>query len=314
MPPSSAPSVQRIHLSAADRPARLTGFETPVEFIDVVGSLEARRAVAIVGSREATPEAEEYARKLASKLAGHGAVIVSGGARGIDCAAHEGALDAGGTTWCVLASSYPQVTPKPHAPLVRRIIATRGGAVVWLGHEKQLVPGHFLQRNRILVGLSDAVIVVQATGERSGSLNAALSARALGRQLFVASPAPWLNRAPYTGNVVELARGYATPHFDDELLLRRLGFTDELDLTTSAQELVEASSSDRDAVELAILSVLHAASPSVLHIDEIVSKSALPYGAAASALLTLCLEAVVVEGPGGFYRRRPASLARAVGK
>lgn len=308
-----APPVTRIHLSAADRPARLTGFETPVECVDVHGSLEARRAVAIVGSREPTPEAEEYARRLATKLAGHGAVVVSGGAKGIDCAAHQGALDAGGTTWCVLPSRHAQITPKSSAPLVRRIVAS-GGTVLWLGHGKPVARGHFLHRNGILVGLSDAVIVVQATKVRSGSLNAAMWARTLGRPLFVASPAPWLNRAFYAGNVVELARGYASAHFDDELLLHQLGFTNKRTSAESSPDPVEPSSTVHDTVELAILSALDSASQTVLHVDEIVSKTALPFSAAASALLTLCLDAVVVEGPGGFYRRRPAGLAAAGAK
>jgi DNA processing protein len=313
VPPSSTPPVTRVHLSAADRPARLTGFDTPVESVDVLGSLEARRAVAIVGSREPTPEAEKYARRLASKLAGHGAVVVSGGARGIDCAAHEGALDAGGKTWCVLPSSEPQITPKSSAPLVRRI-ASSDGTVVWLGHGKRVARGHFLQRNRILVGLADAVVVVQATKAQSGSLNAAMAARSLGRQLFVVSPAPWLDRAHYTGNVVELARGYARAHFDDELLLHQLGFAKNEPPPAPSASAAQPSSTLHDKVELAILAALDSASPTVLHIDEIVSKIALPYSASASALLTLCLEAVVVEGPGGFYRRRPAPLAGAVGK
>lgn len=141
-----------------------------------------RPAVAIVGSRRATPAGLAVARRLAEGLVGAGFVIVSGLARGIDAAAHEGALAAGGTTVAVLGCGADVVYPSEHRALVSRVRAT--GAVVSEFH-----PGtpplahHFPLRNRIISGLCRAVIVAQAS-MRSGSLITARMALEQGREVL----------------------------------------------------------------------------------------------------------------------------------
>jgi DNA processing protein len=141
-----------------------------------------RRAVAIVGSRAATPGAVTIARRLGRELAGAGLVVVSGMARGVDGAAHQGALDAEGATVAVLGSGADVVYPRDHADLAAKIAAT--GAVV-----SELVPGtaprpgHFPLRNRIISGLSEAVVVVEAS-EKSGSLITARAALEQGREVL----------------------------------------------------------------------------------------------------------------------------------
>jgi DNA processing protein len=138
--------------------------------------------VAIVGSRRATPYGLEIARSLAADLATAGVCVVSGMARGIDAAAHEGALSAGGATIAVLASGADVPSPRSNAGLYARVI--EAGAVVSERPPGAAASKHeYPVRNRIIVAMSRAVVVVQ--GEtRSGSSHSASWASRLNRQLF----------------------------------------------------------------------------------------------------------------------------------
>jgi DNA processing protein len=138
-------------------------------------------AVAIVGSRAGSPYARAVAEKLATDLASRGVVVVSGLARGVDSAAHRGAL-ASGVTVAVLGSGVDILYPPEHAPLAGEI--AKDGAVI-----SEVVPGTppqqwlFPLRNRIISGLSRAVVVIEA-GERSGSLITARLALEQGREVL----------------------------------------------------------------------------------------------------------------------------------
>lgn len=165
-------------------PPLLAAIPDPPPILWFQGSADTlpRPAVAIVGSRAATPYGTEVASRLASDLASTGAVVVSGLARGVDSAAHRGALGAGGLTVAVLGSAVDVVYPPEHASLASAIAGH--GAVV-----SEWPPGsgpcgfHFPARNRIISGLSLAVIVVEAA-ERSGSLITAGCALEQGRQVM----------------------------------------------------------------------------------------------------------------------------------
>jgi len=139
-------------------------------------------AVAVVGSRAASPGGRLVAARLARDLSRAGLTVVSGLARGIDGAAHQAALEAGGQTLAVLGCGADVVYPREHRELARRIAAS--GAVV-----SELLPGspplafHFPLRNRVISGLSRAVVVVEA-GERSGSLITARAALEQGRDVL----------------------------------------------------------------------------------------------------------------------------------
>jgi DNA processing protein len=139
-------------------------------------------AVAIVGSRAGTPYALTMAARLAGDLAVSGVLVVSGMARGVDSAAHRGALEAGGRTLAVLGSGVDVVYPREHDVLAADI--ARGGALA-----SELAPGtqplqwFFPMRNRIISGLSRAVVVIEA-GEKSGSLITARCALDQGRDVL----------------------------------------------------------------------------------------------------------------------------------
>lgn len=170
-------------------PASLAEIPDPPSLLYARGSIEPvdHLAIAIVGSRRCTPYGIRAAERLASGLARVGLTIISGLARGIDAAAHRGALAAGGRTIAVLANGLAEVYPPEHDGLAREVAAA--GAVV---SETPMRQGPlaelFPRRNRIISGLSLGVIVVEAT-PRSGSLSTARHAEEQNRQVY-AVPGP----------------------------------------------------------------------------------------------------------------------------
>ena len=139
-----------------------------------------------MGTRKSTKYGSEIAYRLAYEVAKRGAIVVSGLAYGIDSVAHRGALDAGGITVAVLGTPIDKIYPRAHLGLAEKIIET-GGVVM-----SELAPGakfypkvSFLERNRLISGLADVVVIPEAA-ERSGSLNTAAHALEQGREVFAA--------------------------------------------------------------------------------------------------------------------------------
>lgn len=130
---------------------------------------EERRFVAIVGARACSNEGARIAHVWAGELAAQGIVIVSGLARGIDAAAHRGALEAGGITVGVLGCGIDTVYPRAHFDLAERMLEAGGAIVSEYEPGVPPAPWRFPARNRIIAGVSDAVIVVEAR-QRSGAL------------------------------------------------------------------------------------------------------------------------------------------------
>lgn len=152
-----------------------------------------RTAVAIVGSRSSTDPGVRMAERLAAGLAGRGAVVVSGCARGIDAAAHDGALRVGGDTVAVLAGGLDVAAPRATEGLAREI--ARRGCLV--GEHPPGVPPlrhHFPRRNRIIAGLARIVVVVEAGG-RSGALITARHGLEAGREVMAVPGHPLLDNS-----------------------------------------------------------------------------------------------------------------------
>jgi DNA processing protein len=147
-----------------------------------VDSLTTQPIVAIVGARAASPYGLAVAAQLAGDLASRGVLIVSGLARGADSAAHRGALGGGGATVGVLGSGVDVIYPREHAALAREIVH-RGALVSELAPGTPPQPLFFPRRNRIISGLSRAVVVIEA-GEKSGSLITARAALDQGRDVL----------------------------------------------------------------------------------------------------------------------------------
>lgn len=151
-----------------------------------IGTLptERRPTIAIVGSRKPSSYGTEVTIQLATDLARRGVVIVSGLALGVDALAHRAALDTGGTTIAVLANGLSKITPATNRQLGENIIH-QGGAII-SEYEPNEPPYavRFLERNRIVSGLSDAILITEAS-DRSGTLNTARHALEQGKDVFV---------------------------------------------------------------------------------------------------------------------------------
>ena len=163
--------------------------------------------VAIVGTRKPTAYGKEVTYQLAYELAQHGIVIVSGLALGIDGIAHRACLDAGGTTIAVLGNGLDTIYPAAHRGLAAEIIE-KGGAII-SEYSPEVLPRdfQFLARNRIVSGLSDAVIVTEAS-TRSGTMATVARALEQGREVFVV---PGNITSPMSAGCNELLKQGAHP-------------------------------------------------------------------------------------------------------
>ena len=173
------PPVTFVHLPPDRLPPRVVaaGWRRA---LDVRGVVSLGPAVAIVGARAATQQGMDRAHLLARHLAARGVQVVSGGALGIDAAAHRGALAGGGATVVVLGSGVDVLYPRRHAPLFEEILRAGGALVSMFPLGMQPRPHSFPARNPLIAALADAVIVIEAD-VRSGSLSTADAARKLGR-------------------------------------------------------------------------------------------------------------------------------------
>jgi DNA processing protein len=166
-------------------PDRLRSLPDPPPALYVRGRLETLKppAIAVVGSRLSTVYGLGVARSLAGDLVRAGLCVVSGLARGIDTAAHEGSLSAAGRALAVLGTGHDTVYPKENEGLQRRILEAGGVILTEFPPGTPPHPRNFPQRNRVIAGLAWGVLVVEAT-ERSGSLITARFAAETGREVF----------------------------------------------------------------------------------------------------------------------------------
>jgi len=168
-------------------PRRLASIDMPPHVLFVLGdplALEARSPIAVVGTRRATDAGRAFAARLAANLVAVGATVVSGLATGIDGAAHSATIHAGGTTVAVIGSGHAALFPRVHKGLAARIVAAGGAVVSELAPDVRPTRGTFPRRNRVISGLADATVVVEAPA-RSGALITASWALEQGRECFL---------------------------------------------------------------------------------------------------------------------------------
>lgn len=179
------------------------------EVLRFIGELPDRRrpTVAIVGTRKPTAYGKEVTQKISADLARRGVVIVSGLALGVDGFAHGAALEVGGTTIAVLANGLPDIYPASHKSLAEKIVKNGGAIISEYEDGSDARPYQFLERNRIVSGLADAVIITEAAS-RSGTLNTAMHALEQGKEVFVV---PGNITSPMSSGCNSLLRQGATP-------------------------------------------------------------------------------------------------------
>lgn len=197
--------VALLRAGTADYPAALAQVAVPPEFLFIRGALSPRdqNAVAIVGSRHCTAYGRRVAEQLAFGLARAGVTVVSGLARGIDGAAHQAALQAGGRTLAVLAGGLRKIYPPEHADLADAV-ARHGALITESPMRMEPMRELFPARNRIISGLCRAVVLVEAA-EQSGALITARHAAEQGREVF-AVPGP-VDSAASAGTLALLRKG-----------------------------------------------------------------------------------------------------------
>ena len=288
-------------LSGAQLPPRLRDLEEPPSTVYVAGELPRTRAVAIVGTRSPSPEGVEFARRLASELAEHGVTVLSGGATGIDTAAHTGALDARGATVVVAPSSYDHPYPAENADLFARILAEGGAYLSEYEHSVKPARPSFFRRNAFLAALSDALVVVE-TRFRGGARNAAATARRLGRPVLAVPAAPWTTTGG--GCILELKAGARVAASVTDVL-EAIGEPLGVPRLESAQGALPFPARRQAPDPGAGLlppdghAVVELLSVGPLWPDEICRELGLPAQRVQELLLTLTLDDVVVSEPSG---------------
>ncbi len=275
-------------------PAWLRMVPDPPPVLWVRGDLSVleQPSVAIVGSRGASQYAKTIARTLAAGLAHAGLVVTSGMARGVDAAAHAGCLDAGGRTIGVLGTGVDVIYPAEHATLTDRVIRS-GLLVSEFEPGERPYPWHFPRRNRIISGLSRAVVVVEAS-EKSGSLITARLALEQGREVM-AVPGSVLygrNRGAHA-----LIKDGAMPVEDAADILDALGYRGR-----PAEPVGGSSGVLEDALEKA--------GPEGLDLDSLSKATGMEADAVLASLTALEIDGRAERLTGGLYVRQKAEGRR----
>jgi len=244
-------------------------------------------AVAIVGTRRVTPYGRQITEELSSYLAANGLTVISGLARGVDAIAHQSALKAGGRTIGILGSGVDKIYPPEHRALADKMMEQ--GAII-----SDYAPGtppeasNFPPRNRIISGLSLAVVVIEA-GETSGALITAEFAAEQGREVFAV---PGSILAPQSKGTNKLIQKGALP------LLSVNDLMQALDITRVGQHKSARKTMPSDPTEAKLLSVLGV---EPLHVDDIRNQSELPIEKVSAALALMELKGMVCQVGGMNY-------------
>jgi DNA processing protein len=288
----AASGARLVTFTSADYPKSLFEIPDTPPFLYVQGELRGHEtSVAIVGSRRATAYGLQTTARLAGSLAGQGVTVISGMARGVDTAAHKGALAAGGRTIGVLGCGIDKIYP-PENRMLFLEMADKGCLVSEFPLGTLPLAENFPRRNRIISGLSRGVLVVEAA-ENSGSLITAQFALEHGRDVF-AVPGN-ISFATSRGSNRLIKQGAKLVDCVEDILEELPGFG-SVSGTTEQQAPVRSFS--LTPKEAAIYEVL-ARSP--LHIDDIIAQTELTAAEVSSMLLHLELKGAVMPLPGTHY-------------
>lgn len=280
---------------SADYPALLTALESPPPILTVRGdaALMARPSVAVVGARNASAAAVKLSRDFAVALAGRGYAVISGLARGIDSAAHRGALagmEAGGGTIGVIASGIDIAYPPENAELQEQV-ATQGLLIAEMPPGTEPLARHFPHRNRIIAGLAAGTLVVEAA-PRSGSLITARLAAEAGREVMAIPGSPLDSRSHGCNQLIrDGAILVQTPDDVAELLAGFDGVPRSIVSERSERFSPQVAEEPADIAGLLALAPVG--------VDELIRQSGHSSGAVQMALLELELAGRLMRHAGG---------------
>lgn len=293
---AEANGFQIIPYSHETYPQLLRQIPDPPAYLYVNGLLtQSIKNIALVGSRNATRYGILATKRLAADLAGLGITVVSGMARGVDTAAHIGALSVGGRTVAVLGSGLTRVYPPENLKLFHRIAET--GAVI---SEFPLTaapePHHFPIRNRIISGMSLGVVIVEAT-RRSGSLITARLALEQNREVFAVPGNIHSHKSAGANSLIKQGAKLVEGTQD---ILEELSHVITVHRAESGgnQETMPAHLPPMSPEEQQVFRIL---GPDPVHIDDLVRRLSMAPGQLSSLLLQLELKGVVVQSPGKLF-------------
>src|SRR5688572_7717093 len=244
-------------------------------------------AVAIVGTRRATPYGRQITEELAAFLAVNGMTVISGLARGVDAIAHQTALRAGGRTIGILGSGVDKIYPPEHRALADQMMQ-RGAIISDYAVGTPPDASNFPPRNRIISGLSLAVVVIEAA-ETSGALITAEFAAEQGREIFAV---PGSILAPQSKGTNKLIQNGVLPLLTPDDLMQAL------DLTRMGEQKAARNMIPADATEARLMNVL---SSEPLHVDEIRNQAGLPIEKISATLALMELKGMVRQVGGMNY-------------
>jgi DNA processing protein len=290
-----AAGVEIVRFTAPGYPPRLRMIADPPPFLYIKGALvaEDERAVGIVGSRSASDYGRRVARDLARGLASLGFTVISGMARGIDGAAHESALRAGGRTIAVLGSGVERPYPPEHEELYQRI-SEHGAVVSELPVGTRPMAFNFPARNRLISGLSLGVVVVEAT-EKSGSLITAAMALEQGREVFAVPGEAGASRSRGAHRLIR--QGAKLVETVDDIIeeiapqLARRGGA----MTEAPARVLPPNAGENTRKVFALLQ------DNPLQVDQVIERSGLAAAQVLQILLDLELLGFVRQSPGNLY-------------
>jgi len=287
----------RVVVSACDDyPKRLHDLSDAPDELRIVGDFpDLSLVVSVVGTRLADDEALDFTHSLARKLAFEGAVIVSGGAVGIDRAAHEGALDGGGRTIVVLPIGFDQPYPPANYDLFERVVDA-GCLLTEVPDGTDMQKGRFLTRNRLVAALGHSTVVVQAPA-RSGALSTARHAKALGRRVFATPASPWDPRG--SGNLTLLRAGATICMGPDDVLSGSAVGAGVLTASDPKNGQDNHNYSNLSQSEQQILDALRGRAR---HAEDLCQRTGIPAFEVQRSILGLLVRGLVEEKPGGRFK------------
>lgn len=284
--------VRIVTLTDPDYPSLLLQIPDPPPVLYLKGSLEKEAGcIAVVGSRNATDYGLQTARQLSGELADRGITVVSGMARGIDTAAHQGALKAKGRTVAVLGSGLARIYPASNQKLFDRI-AREGAVISEFAMSTDPEPHHFPMRNRIISGVSLGTVVVEAS-RKSGSLITARLAGEQNREVFAVPGS--IRSFKSTGTHTLIKQGAKLVENTADILeefRHRLHFQPTETLPSETKQILSGSLAPDEQ------RVFDALSPYPLHIDDLTRCVGMDPGKVASTLLQLELKGLVQQSAG----------------
>lgn len=278
----------------ADYPKRLREIYDPPLVLYVRGAMSDRDklSIGIVGSRRATIYGREMARKLSAQLAQLGVTVVSGLARGVDTAAHTGALQGKGRTVAVIGCGIDRVYPAENEKIAGQIVESGGAIVSEFPFGSPPDAQNFPMRNRIISGWSTGVVVVEAD-IKSGALITAKQAMEQGREVFAV---PGRADSPMSRGTNRLIKDGAKLTEDVEDILGEFEYLFPKDETApAALELSEIESK-----------IMAAIGDEEILMDEIIRATCLTSASVSATLLGLEMKHIVKQLPGRHYARNPA--------